>query len=107
MKLKEKVWLLEQKVKMLEDEKLSLKQELEMEKTCARIDRILDKENYDKMYKTCLEISRDFLRYVESHPNEDETDTEIDSDEDSDWESSPVTSEEEEELIEIFRIKKT
>ena len=97
-----KTWLLKEKVKYLEDQVTSLKEQLAMEKNCAKIDRILDKEKYDKMYNTALRISRDFMKYVEEHPSDDSDDSD-DSDYDSDdtmidideFRGSPALSDEE------------
>lgn len=104
-----KTWLLQEKIKYLEDQVESLKDQLEMEKNCASIDRILDKEKYDKMHNTALQISRDFLKYVEEHPNDDDDDG-YDSDDtmvsinDFFNGSPPISDEEMEEVKEVFRI---
>ena len=107
MPIPSKTWLLKEKIKYLEDQVTSLKEELELEKTCAKIDRILDKEKYDKMYDTALRISRDFMNYVESHPsNDDDSDDDSDDSEDTiisiDDRSPPVSSDEEEDIRECF-----
>ena len=104
-----KTWLLKEKIKYLEDQVTSLKDQLEMEKNCAKIDRILDKEKSEKWYKTCLQISRDFLKYVEEHPD-DEDDDGYDSDDtmisihDFFNGSPPISDEEMEEVHECFGI---
>ena len=104
-----KTWILKEKIKYLEDRVTSLKDKLEMEITCAKIDRILDKEKYDKMHNTALQISRDFLKYVEEHPNDDDSDG-YDSDDtmisinDFFNGSPPISDEEMEEVKEVFRI---
>ena len=104
-----KNWIMKEKIKYLEDQVKSLKEQLEMEKNCAKIDRILDKEKYDKMYNTTLHISRDFLKYVEEHPNDDNDDG-YDSDDtmisinDFFNGSPPISDEEKEEVKEVFRI---
>ena len=101
--------IMKEKIKYLEDQVTSLKDKLEMEKNCAKIDRILDKEKYDKMYNTALHISRDFLKYVEEHPN-DKDDDGYDSDDtmisinDFFNGSPPISDEEIEEVKEVFRI---
>ena len=107
MPIPSKTWLLKEKIKYLEDQVTSLKEVLELEKTCAKIDRILDKEKYDKMYDTALRISRDFMKYVESHPsNDDDSDDDSDDSEDTiisiDDRSPPVSSDEEEDIRECF-----
>ena len=33
-----------------------------------------EKRRYDKLYKTTLEISNDFMKYTERHPNHDPMD---------------------------------
>ncbi len=33
-----------------------------------------EKQRYDKLYKTTLEISTDFMKYTEKHPNHDPND---------------------------------
>ena len=104
-----KTWLLKEKIKYLEDHVESLKDQLEMEINCAKIDRILDKEKYDKMHNTALQISRDFLKYVEEHPDDDDDDG-YDSDDtmisinDFFNGSPPISDEEMEEVKEVFRI---
>ena len=106
MTIPSKTWLLKEKIKYLEDQVTSLKEQLELEKTCAKIDRILDKEKYDKMYDTALRISRDFLNYVENYPDSDSDDDSDDDSEDTiisiDERSPPVSSDEEEDIRECF-----
>ena len=106
MPIPSKTWLLKERIKYLEDQVTSLKEELELEKTCAKIDRILDKEKYDKMYDTAMRISRDFMKYVESHPSNDDDSDDSDDSEDTiisiDDRSPPVTSDEEEDIRECF-----
>ena len=106
MPIPSKTWLLKERIKYLEDQVTSLKEVLELEKTCAKIDRILDKEKYDKMYDTALRISRDFLNYVENYPDSDSDDDSDDDSEDTiisiDDRSPPVSSDEEEDIRECF-----
>lgn len=104
-------WLLKEKIKYLENQVKSLKEKLEMEICSAKIDSLLDKEKYDKLYDTTLHISRDFLKYVEDHPNDDDNDgydsddTMVSINEFFNYNGSPPVSDEEmEEVKEVFRI---
>ena len=135
-----KTWILKERIKYLEDQVESLTAQLDVEKDASKIDRILDKEKYtslkvkldvqkscgkidgamakmkyDKMYRTTLQISRDFLKYVEAHPDDDDNDSDSDSDSDitminlvsiDDFfnRSPTITDEEIEEVRECFGI---
>jgi hypothetical protein len=102
-------WIMKEKIKYLQDQVESLKNKLEVETLCAKIQAVLDKEKYDKMYNTAVQISRDFLKYVEDHPNDDSDDGYDSDDTTIDITnffnaSPPVTDEELEEVKEVFRI---
>lgn len=64
----EQIWILKQEQQLLQDEVERLKEELEFEKICSKIDRHLDKDKYDRLAQTTLEISRDYLKHVENNP---------------------------------------
>ena len=57
-----------EQLKLKQDEIETLKTTLEFEQICNKIERILDKERHMKEYDVTLQISRDFLKYVEDHP---------------------------------------
>ena len=48
--------------------------ELKREIVKLKKDRKNEKRRYDKLYKTTLEISNDFMKYTERHPNHDPMD---------------------------------
>ena len=52
-----------ERVETLKSEILKLKKDLKNEK-----------QRYDNLYKTTLEISNDFMKYTEKHPNHDPND---------------------------------
>lgn len=110
MSMNTESWLLNQKIKALNDQITSLKEDLEFEKICNKIDTILNKEQSQKWYKTCLQISRDYLNYVEAHPCADD-DSYDDDDEDDDiinintfFDSPPISDDDIEKVKEVFRI---
>lgn len=93
------------KIISLENENNSLVEQLKFEKMCNKIDNILNKEKYDKMYNTAVQISRDFLKYVEEKNRDSECDESdcYDSEEDySDTCSPPVSFDEMEEVHKTF-----
>ena len=73
MKLKEEMRFLIEKNKLLTSEKESLSEQLKMEKAYNKIDNILNKEKYDHMYDTALQISKDYLKFVEDNQDSDES----------------------------------
>ena len=101
-----------------------MRAEIEVEQNASNIDKILDKEKYDKLCKTTIQIARDFLRYKEAHPDKDESDTDEgdddyvdsseedpddrheddDSDEEPDYDGLPVSPEQRKEVRFMFGI---
>ena len=116
--------LLKEKIRYLKGQVISLRAEIEVEQNASNIDKILDKEKYDKLCKTTIQIARDFLRYKEAHPDKDESDTDDgdddyvdsseedpddrheddDSDEEPDYDGPPVSPEERKEVRYMFGI---
>lgn len=73
IKLKEEIRFLIEKNKLLTIENESLNEQLKMEKAYNKIDNILNKEKYDHMYDTALQISKDYLKFVEDNHDSDES----------------------------------
>ena len=73
-----KLWLRKQELMFQQDEINSLREELDFERICNQIERVLHKKEYDKLYDTTLKISRDFMDYCESHPSESDSDDDDD-----------------------------
>ena len=93
------------RIKILEDTIESLKDSLKVEKIYSEIDKILDKNKYDHLHDTAVQISRDFLKFVKEHPIDHYTDSDCyDSDDDSDAEIIPVSYDEAEDVRETFGI---
>ena len=75
-----KLWLQNQQLRLKQDEVNTLREELEIERICIKIERILHQKEVDKLYNTTLNISRDFMEYCENHPS-DVSDSDVDDDE--------------------------
>ena len=92
----------------------SLQTQLEFERICNKIDRILYRKRLMKLYNTALQISRDFMKYVEDHPTNTNSDSDSECDDDDNY-SVPFTmqefcteydweSEKAQEIKDVFRL---
>jgi hypothetical protein len=65
----------------------NLREQLELEQTSCKIERLLFKEDIEKYKKIAEDISREYMLYVQNHPDdssEEDSDTDEDSEEESD-----------------------
>jgi hypothetical protein len=91
--VEEKMFLMEQKNKHQQEEIESLKVKLEFERICNKLEHVIEKQRYMKLYDTTLRISRDFMKYVEDHPTNTNSDSDSECDDDDNY-SVPFTMQE-------------
>lgn len=65
----------------------NLREQLELEQTSCKIERLLFKEDIEKYKKITEDISREYMLYVQNHPDDS---SEEDSDTDEDSEDEPI-----------------
>lgn len=64
------ITLLKNEIEVLKGELELARDMLKFEKVCCKIDRKLDKEKYQKMFRVACEISKEYLDFLQTHHSE-------------------------------------
>ena len=77
-------WILTQKLNMRDQEIRFLKQKIQFLKYENMIDRYFNKHRSMNQYDALMRVSNDFLKYAQTHLDDDATDYDSEDDEDTD-----------------------